>query len=203
MTRPPPLVPDGFTLVELLIALALFALLSIAGLLLLRTSVDSQSAISRRLDQQGRIERLRALLANEFGTAVGRIGRDAQGARHAAFIGWPQQIAFVSIGEEAGTISRVEAIGLRFTRNQLVMTRSHSLDGILQGEESTLLRDLRDARFRYRADDGQWRDQWQAEQPHALPRAVELNLRGKGLGPLTLHIPLAPDGVAPMPDLRR
>ena len=48
----------GFTLVELLVALAIFAMISVAGVTLLRSGSDTQIAVKKRLEDSSRVNRL-------------------------------------------------------------------------------------------------------------------------------------------------
>ncbi len=78
----------GFTLVEMLVSLAIFALLSLAGIAVLRFAVDSQAATGARAARIAQIERANALMAADFAQLVGRIARDHRGdARQGAFLG--------------------------------------------------------------------------------------------------------------------
>ena len=64
--------PTGFTLVEMLVALLIFAILAGAGVALLRASVDTQEVVNKALADLGTAARLRALLAADLGQAVVR-----------------------------------------------------------------------------------------------------------------------------------
>src|SRR3546814_18160660 len=54
---------NGFTLVEMLIALSIFAAIAAMGVRLLRSRVDTQDAGKARPKEMGRIKRLRACRA--------------------------------------------------------------------------------------------------------------------------------------------
>jgi prepilin-type N-terminal cleavage/methylation domain-containing protein len=56
----------GFTLVEMMVAIVIFGILAIAGVGLLRASVNTQAAIDNRLDGLNGQERV-ALLAADVG----------------------------------------------------------------------------------------------------------------------------------------
>lgn len=78
----------GFTLVEMLVSLSIFALLSLAGIAVLRFAVDSRAATSERAARIGQIERTGALMSADFAQLVGRVARDHRGdARQGAFLG--------------------------------------------------------------------------------------------------------------------
>ena len=53
---------NGFTLVELVVSLFIFALISAAGVSLLGYSVDAQASAGKRLDEVAAIRRVGALL---------------------------------------------------------------------------------------------------------------------------------------------
>jgi general secretion pathway protein J len=70
----------GFTLVEMLVALSLFAAIAAMGVSLLRSSVDTQEAVQTRLKAMSGMNRIRAVMANDLAQAVQRPTRGAAGA---------------------------------------------------------------------------------------------------------------------------
>ena len=60
----------GFTLVEMLVALSLFAAIAAMGVSLLRSSVDTQEAVQTRLKAMSGMNRIRAVMANDLAQAV-------------------------------------------------------------------------------------------------------------------------------------
>ncbi|NJM51807.1 MAG: prepilin-type N-terminal cleavage/methylation domain-containing protein [Sphingomonadales bacterium] len=72
MTHRRPYQYNGFTLVELLVALFIFSLISLAGLTLLRSSADGQVAIKNRLAQHSDLVRTANLLEADLAQAVAR-----------------------------------------------------------------------------------------------------------------------------------
>lgn len=78
----------GFTLLEMLVSLAIFALLSLAGIGVLRFVVDSRAATGTRAALLGQIERANAIMAADFAQLASRAARDDRGdARQGAFLG--------------------------------------------------------------------------------------------------------------------
>jgi general secretion pathway protein J len=63
---------DGFTLVELLVALTIFAMLAATGVTLLSFSVRTQEAAGERLDRLAEIRRAGALLTSDLAQAAPR-----------------------------------------------------------------------------------------------------------------------------------
>lgn len=187
---------SGFTLVEMLVALTIFALLAAAGVTILRSSVDTQAAVDRRLAEVTVVGRLHALLASDLGQAVLRPTRGPGGSRP-AFIGEGSRMEFVRAGwdnldgEQRSTLQRVE---WRLDRGGLARVGHHRLDGGDSGEPAVLARSVGQLAFRYRAASGDWASVWQASEQEPLPTAVELSLRLERQPPLLFVIALPPRG---------
>lgn len=184
---------NGFTLVELLVALAIFALVSLAGVGLLRASITTQGAVQDRLTHIGDVERLRAILASELGAAQPRGGRDANGNLRPAMSGSGEGIAFT-----VATSDGVHRFALARDGDAILIGQSDRLDGA-EPTLAPLIREVATLRLRYRAADGQWLDDWQPNNPAALPKAVELTVEPLGQAAITIRLPVAPDGVADGP----
>ncbi|HWT13108.1 MAG TPA: prepilin-type N-terminal cleavage/methylation domain-containing protein, partial [Allosphingosinicella sp.] len=78
---------DGFTLVEMLIALSIFGMLTAAGVALLSVTARTQETSDRLLAELGEIRRVGALLTADLAQAVPRIRRGADGRPRRAFAG--------------------------------------------------------------------------------------------------------------------
>lgn len=188
---------SGFTLVELMVALAIFALIAAAGVGLLRASLNTQSAVTQRLSESGGITRLRALLASELATAQPRPGRDGTGNPRPAFIGDGSGIAFTYAAEGEPGTGRLHRSSYALVSGALVRSGSDRLDGPDTGAPAVLVRDVASISWRYRALDGTWNTAWSADDTRRLPRAVELAIERRGSPPLTLRFAVGPDGLPP------
>ena len=187
----------GFTLTEMLVALAIFALVAAAGVGLLRASLFAQASVAQRLGESGGINRLRALLASELATAQPRPGRDSDGASRAAFTGDGAGIGFTHAEAGEPGAGRLHRVRYALENGALVRRGSDRLDGADQGIAATLLRDVQAVHWRYRAEDGGWSQGWAADDSRRLPRAVELTVERRGSAPLALRFLVGPDGVPP------
>lgn len=190
----------GFTLVEMLVAMTIFALLAAASVGLLRSSVDTQSAVDRRLAETGAVGRLHSALASDLGQAVLRPTRGPGGERP-AFIGESSRMQLVRSGwhnlddEPRSDLQRVE---WRLEAGGLARVGHRLLDGSDSGEPAVLVHSVDQAGFRYRGPAGDWSSVWQATPEQPLPTAVELSLRISGKPPLLFVIALPPRGAEPV-----
>ena len=78
---------SGFTLVELLVSLFIFGMLSAAGVVLLSFSVRAQEAADARLGDLADFRRAGALLAGDLAQAAPRLARDGAGRARPALEG--------------------------------------------------------------------------------------------------------------------
>ncbi|WP_245844035.1 type II secretion system protein GspJ [Sphingomonas spermidinifaciens] len=149
----------GFTLIELMISLALFALIAVAGLALVDSILGVEGRTAARLDAQGAMSRAMYVLTNDVDQiARGRIvsnGHELIFTRAAPGLGGPPvEIRWIRSGD-----TLVRLVG---GAQQVVLPGVSRLD----------------ARF---LDDGGWRAAWPPSEERAedWPRAVEMTI---GLG---------------------
>lgn len=69
----------GFTLIEVMIALLIFALLAAAGVMVLSQSIDNRFVVKASTDRTAELQRLRATLRADLGQAAPRRVRAANG----------------------------------------------------------------------------------------------------------------------------
>jgi general secretion pathway protein J len=180
----------GFTLVELLVSLFIFGMLSAAGVALLSFSVRAQEAADARLDDLAGFRRAGALLASDLAQAAPRLARDRSGAPRPAFEGGSGEaggvaLAFVRRGWEnldeapRASLQRVE---YRLVEGRLERRVYPRLDGAEPMPPTEVVGGVRRLRFRYRDREGAWRERWDPTDAAELPRAVELVMDAEGSG---------------------
>jgi general secretion pathway protein J len=173
----------GFTLVELLVALLIFGMLSAACVALLSFSLRSQETVDGRLGEMAAIRRTNAMLTGDLGQAAPRVWRNEAGLLHGAFItalegrapgftlvrrGWDNPD-----GEPRSALQRVE---YRLEEGRLLRQAWPFVDGAAPHAPIVLLDGIETMRLSYRDAKGEWRDHWDPENPLALPLAVEMVL---------------------------
>lgn len=190
----------GFTLVELLVALMIFAMLSAAGVLLLGNSVSAQAQIKERLDDMAAVQRAAGALTADLGQAVPRISRTESGTLAPAF--WSHRegesvpiLQFVRGGWDnlsglpRSSLQKVEY----WVRQGRLERRTYAqVDGAVGDDPAVLLDQVEDVTLRFRDTQGEWRSEWVPTQPDLIPRAVELTIVRTGEPPVTLCFLLGP-----------
>jgi len=174
----------GFTLIELLVALAIFALISVAGVMLLRSGSDTQIAVKERLEDLSRSNRLYNAVEGDLAQAVSRPVRDQAGLPVPAFTendgGTPGALfGFVRAGwsnfDEAPRAG-LQRVAYVLESGSLKRLSWPMLDGATSSDAATLVENVSAAKLQFRDERGEWRSDWTATDPNALPRAVELRL---------------------------
>jgi general secretion pathway protein J len=179
---------NGFTLVEMLIALSIFALLSIAGVSLLSFGIDSRQRTAERLNTLASIVRTRSLLSADLAQAVPRTWRDTNGLRRPAFSGSNNSTGIELIrsgwaNDGGAARSSLQRVSYRLEGDQFVRISSPMVDGAIENPPAVLLTGVKSLRMRFHAA-GVWRDDWQAEIADALPDAVEITVASKTIEPV-------------------
>lgn len=178
---------NGFTLVEMLVSLLIFGMISAAGVAVLTMSVRAQEMADERNGDAAMLRRLGALLAADLGQAAPRLHRDAQGRARAAFTGAPQAMSLVRRGWDnpAGTArASLQRVEYRLAEARLERIAYPMVDGAAPLAPAVMAEGIRRIRLRYRSRNGEWRDRWDTARASELPVAVELVLDIEGMGML-------------------
>lgn len=203
----------GFTLLELLVALAIFAMVSIIAYSGLRTVLNARDvtdAHSRRLTE---LEKAFTLMQRDFDQVVDRPVRDQYGDEKASFLSEnPGEVEFTRTGRPNPLNlkrSELQRVAYGVKDDTLIRGDWINLDRPLEAkpEERAVLKDVRTVEFRFLTRDQQWVDSWppppqsrtqSTAQPgpqndDTQPLAVEVTLVLKDMGELKRLYAL-PDG---------
>lgn len=192
----------GFTLVEMLVALSIFAVIASIGVGLLRASILTQDAVQDRLSAMGSVNRLRAVMASDLAQAALRPVRGADGEREAAFVGDGIGFALVHRGAAMlgdGTRPAVQRVNYRLTDGEWRRASAAHVDGSVLGEGDAIARDVASVTMRYREASGNWRSDWSSETERRLPAAVEIALSRRNRAPLVMRFGVGPSLLPPPP----
>ena len=184
----------GFTLVEMLIALAIFAMIAGGALMLLRFTVDAEIASRDRTQQIAAMRRFLSVWNADLAQAVPRPARDGAGAMHAALeapTGAPDGVILRLTrggwsnfdGAPRPSLQRVE---YRWQGGKLARAGYPFLDGARPDAAAPLADASAAPALRFRTSDGNWRDRWEPQRSAELPVAIELTLPREGGAPLRI-----------------
>lgn len=199
---------DGFTLIEVLVAVAIFAILAAYAYGTLGRTLAAKEFLTERTDRLEAVQRTMRFLTQDFQQLAPRPVREQLGdvvspalvtdftsefAVQLTHGGWSNPA-----GLPRGTLQRV---AWRLQEGELVRFHWTVLDRTLDNEPSArlLLDGVQSIAFRFLQDDGEWTDQWpprdlsgQFGPLHLRPRAVEIVLTTEREGVITRLIEVAP-----------
>jgi general secretion pathway protein J len=194
MTQAREALESGFTLVEMLVALSLFAVLAAAGVGLLRSSVDTQTMVADRVAGSGSLARVQALLANDLSHASALSALPA-GAGKPAFIGEAGGFTLLRTGwDNPDGADRSDVQQVKWSDAAGSLARSGNATDAPPGEQARVIA-ARQTRFRYRLATGGWSDSFAGRLEEPLPQAVEILLIPDGRPPVTMVLALPPRGI--------
>ena len=179
---------QGFTLVEMMVALFIFAILSVSGVLLLRSAVDSSEVTAENLGRMADMQRFVSLIEADLSQTVPRSYRNSNGERTAAFKSGSGGINDPLLEFTRGGNSNVneaqrsslQRVEYRIVGGELQRFSYAATDGGAISEAAILLVNLSDVTVRFREKRGLWTNRWESERLADLPRAVEIGFELDG-----------------------
>jgi len=180
---------EGFTLVEVLVSLLIFALIAAAGAAVLGLSIDNRFAIKAASDRTADLQRMRSLLKADLGQAAGRRSRGPTGRpvpqpmSGPAAPGDPVLILTRAGWSNPGGQARpsLQRVEYRLVEEQLERRVSSHLDGARPGPPQVLYRGVRDLTVAF-LKDGQEAPAYIVTAERPLPDAVRIRMTLDGYG---------------------
>lgn len=175
----------GFTLLELLVALAIFALLSTLGYAGLQSLLQTQAVSVERAESFALLNRALALLQQDLEQAVARPVRDAQGDAVAPLSGTDSAAALLELTRNGwlhpgrSSTPMLQRIGYRLEGRRLLRHTWPVLDRApdTTARATLLLDQVARLQLRFLDAGGNWQPSWPpAGEAEPLPAAIELRL---------------------------
>lgn len=194
----------GFTLLELLVALAVFAIMSIAAYSGLRNVLFTRAAVETQSQRLAAVQLAIFRMEQDIEQAIARPIRDEYGEPQAAMMGselasdrlilsrtgWDNPL-----GQARASLQRV---AYRLQEGRLWRLHWNVLDrgGLNEARETLLLEQVQALKVRFLGD-ADWRDDWPpltsdspGKERELLPRAIEIRLTLQDWGEITRLLPL-------------
>lgn len=194
----PPTRTRGFTLLELIVVIAIFAVFSLMAYGGLDSVLKTRRQVELAQDRIAQLQKAYLRLRNDLQQVRDRPARDgfgdvqpalrADGAGYLEFTraGWTNPLYLPRAG--------LERVAYRFEEGKLIRASWRVLDRAQDSVpvEAVLLDELEDVRWRYLDAVREWRDSWPIPAPDQVdadvppPLAVEVTLEPRDLGEVTL-----------------
>lgn len=193
---PSPGVAAGFTLLELLVALAIFSLLAVMSYNGLKVVLNQQAATELQAEALARLQKVYLLVQRDIEQVVPRPVRDEYGDEQPALIGGDAlQLTRGGWRNPAGRLrSSLQRVGYAYEDGELVRYSWAVLDRAQDSEplRQPLIDGVEEMTIRYLGGNNEWQEEWPnplafgeaAVDNAALPRAVEVTLEHEEFGPL-------------------
>lgn len=182
---PGPRVPpgcDGFTLVEVLVAVLVFGVLAAAAYTGLNTLTSAAHGLDERTGDFADLQRTVAALDQDLRQLIGRAGRATDGRTLPALDGRVDGVT----GRRAGLVARpgsrrsqLQAFAWQHRADRSLVRSSWSELGATGTPDAVRawLDDCETLRFRYRDGTGGWSARWPVDgAPESLPSAIEYTI---------------------------
>ena len=182
---------SGFTLIEVLVALAVFGILAIVSYLTLGQTLSNADLLGSSMDRLQSVQRAIRFLDNDLMQAAPRPVRDLLGESYEPAVRtslgaeYALELTHGGWNNPAGLPrSTLQRSAYRIEDGDLIRYHWNVLDRTLGNEPVAilLLEDVDSLVFRYLQSDGEWSEQWPpatsqgASAVRLLPRAVEVLL---------------------------
>ncbi len=195
-----PRAQHGFTLIEMMVALLIFAMIAAAGVALLSFGVRAQAAATTRLDDVADVRRMSVLLANDLAQSVPRVARGADGNVLRAFTGNdgrsdPLVMGYVRGGwtnPDGKARPGIQRVDVTLNQGRLERRAYAAPDGDSLATTILLADKVTALTMRYRDKRGDWRERWDNGEIATLPAAVEMTVTRAKDPPLTLAFMAGP-----------
>jgi general secretion pathway protein J len=187
--RPHRAAASGFTLLELIVVLLIFSIMSILAYGGLRSVLDTRVGVEAAMDRTAEFQRSYRRVRDDIRQLSARDIRDAFGDRQPPFMAQREaDVMFTRAGwqnplrQPRTTFQRVR---YRLTEGTLFRDSWRVLDMAQDSEpvELGLLEDVESVAWRFLDANQEWRDEWPGEG-NELPLMVEITLETKDWGEL-------------------
>lgn len=186
---------NGFTLLELLVALAVFSVLSVMAYSGLYTVLQTRDLTDKVADETRRLQLAFHRMGADIEQAINRPVRDTFGESQPALSGGPAYNILLNLTRTGvypvtDNKSQVRRVSYQIQERNLVRQLWPAVDLADQAspEEMILITGVDDVHLRFLDNKQQWHTEWPAltkdEDTTALPRAVEISITVDGWGKL-------------------
>lgn len=185
----------GFTLLEILVALAVFSVLSVMAYAGLQTVLQTRDLTDKVADETRQLQLAFHRIGTDIEQAINRPVRDANGDNQPAFTGGPAYNILLDLTRTGvypitDNKSQVRRVSYRLNERTLLRQTLPVIDMADQPSQdgTVLLSGIEDMRMRFMDNKQRWHSEWPAlaadDDAPLLPHAVEISITVDGWGKL-------------------
>jgi general secretion pathway protein J len=189
----------GFTLLELLVALAIFAVLATMAYTALDSVLNARKEVAKRMSRLSELQTTFMVMERDIEQTVGRAVRDEFGDEQPALQGGGVGTTLLTLTRTGWrnplglARSNLQRVAYGFSNQQLMRVNWNSLDRGPGSEpySEVLLEGVSAVEVRFLTQDRQWLGYWppetgsnqeQEQKTAVLPRAIEVSVDADGWG---------------------
>jgi len=180
---------QGFTLIEVLIATVVFAIMSVMAVSGLSVVLNSREQVDEHADRLAALQKVFTIIGRDIEQTVNRKVRDNYATELLPLTGGGYSSSILELSRTGlmnpmgAKRSHLMRVGYMLSEGKLVRLSWFVMDRSFdtQPYESPLLSNVKTVELRFMSEDHQWLPQWpdmniQPGTPAKLPRAVEVTL---------------------------
>ena len=181
----------GYTLIEVIIALAIFAIIGTLSVGLLSRAFDTKARLAAQINPLSDVQLAATRISQDASQMVARGVRDHDMKKIPAFFAHADGIEFTRGGfvslDKTAHQSTLRRVGLSCEHHQLIRKTWPELDGFSRDkpQKQILLSNLENCGFSFTSSRRTWSDEWRGDDL-LLPSSFKLHLKIKALGETAL-----------------
>jgi general secretion pathway protein J len=181
----------GYTLIEVIIALAIFAILGTLSVGLLSRAFDTKARLANQIQPVNEVQLAASRITQDSAQIVARPVREQDMQKRPAFIANTSGIEFTRGGfvalDNSPSESTLRRVALNCEGSELIRNTWSKLDGFDASppQKQVLLSHLKQCYFSFASSNQTWSDAWH-EEKSSLPTAFKLHLNFENLGDIAL-----------------
>lgn len=185
---------QGFTLLEIIVALFIFSIISLIMASGLHSILTTQASVEKNATRFAELQMAITLISRDFEQVMNRPITTANGSQENAFIGTDKTVTFTHAGlaNPMGQMQRstLQRTNYSLSGKNLIRQSFESLDRTphTPSDERTILKNVSKLSFQYLDHENSFQDRWPpGDQTNEgdLPRAIRISLTLPDLGTIS------------------